>query len=33
VSAHLAFDSEEQCQRVDAGNWQQRLARNHRARN
>ncbi|MGV8842063.1 MAG: hypothetical protein ACOH2I_02180 [Pseudomonas sp.] len=27
VSAHLAFDSEEQCQRVDAGNWQQRLAR------
>ena len=33
VSAHLAFDSEEQCQRVEAGNWQQRLAHNHLARN
>ena len=27
VPAHLAFDSEEQCQRMDAGNWQQRLSR------
>ena len=27
VSTHLAFDSEEQCLRVDGGNWQQRLAR------
>lgn len=27
VSNHLAFDSEEQCQRIDAGNWEQRLAR------
>lgn len=32
VSAHLTFDSEEQCQRVDAGNWQQRLARQCAAR-
>ena len=32
VSAHLSFDSEEQCQRVDAGNWQQRLARQRAAR-
>ncbi|WP_166359635.1 hypothetical protein [Pseudomonas akapageensis] len=27
VSAHVHFDSEEQCQRANAGNWQQRLAR------
>lgn len=33
VSAHLSFDSEEQCRRVDAGNWQQRLARNRSPRN
>jgi hypothetical protein len=33
VSAHLVFDSEEQCQRVDAGNWQQRLARHRPVRN
>ncbi|ROM50850.1 hypothetical protein BK651_23205 [Pseudomonas rhodesiae] len=33
VSAHLAFDSEEQCQHVNAGNWQKRLERNYRARN
>lgn len=26
VSAHVHFDSEEQCQRANAGNWQQRLA-------
>jgi hypothetical protein len=32
VSAHLTFDSEEQCQRTDAGNWQQRLARQRTAR-
>lgn len=27
VAAHVQFDSEEQCQRVNGGNWQQRLAR------
>lgn len=27
VSAHVQFDSEEQCQRAHGGNWQQRLAR------
>jgi hypothetical protein len=27
VSAHVQFDSEEQCQRANGGNWQQRLAR------
>lgn len=27
VAAHVQFDSEEQCQRVNAGNWPQRLAR------
>jgi hypothetical protein len=27
ISAHVHFDTEEQCQRVNAGNWQQRLAR------
>ena len=27
VSAHVQFDSEEQCRRVNGGNWQQRLAR------
>ncbi|WP_460154240.1 hypothetical protein [Pseudomonas sp. S2_B07] len=27
VSAHVQFDSEEQCQRANDGNWQQRLAR------
>ena len=26
VAAHVQFDSEEQCQRANAGNWQQRLA-------
>jgi hypothetical protein len=25
--AHLHFDSEEQCRRMNAGDWQQRLAR------
>ena len=32
VSAHLHFDSEEQCQRDHAGNWQQRLARKRSSR-
>ena len=27
VMAHLHFDSEEQCRRMNAGDWQQRLAR------
>jgi hypothetical protein len=27
LADHVHFDSEEQCQRADAGNWQQRLAR------
>jgi len=27
VTAHVQFDSEEQCQRANGGNWQQRLAR------
>jgi len=27
VAAHVQFDSEEQCQRVNGGNWAQRLAR------
>ncbi|MGL6244469.1 hypothetical protein [Pseudomonas sp.] len=27
VSAHVLFDSEEQCQRANGGNWQKRLAR------
>lgn len=27
VAAHVQFDSEEQCQRVNGGNWVQRLAR------
>jgi hypothetical protein len=27
VSAHVQFDSEEQCQLANDGNWQQRLAR------
>jgi hypothetical protein len=27
VSAHVQFDSEEQCQRANGGNWQKRLAR------
>ncbi|UZE09800.1 hypothetical protein [Pseudomonas sp. B21-053] len=26
VAAHVQFDSEEQCQRVNGGNWVQRLA-------
>lgn len=30
VSAHVHFDSEEQCQRANGGNWQQRLARHRR---
>jgi len=33
VSAHVQFDSEEQCQHANGGNWQQRLARKHHARN
>ncbi|KPH01953.1 hypothetical protein AEQ67_03340 [Pseudomonas sp. RIT-PI-q] len=32
VSAHVQFDSEEQCQRANAGNWQQRLARKRSTR-
>lgn len=32
VATHVHFDSEEQCQRADAGNWQQRLARQRSAR-
>ncbi|UVJ42122.1 hypothetical protein NVV94_15790 [Pseudomonas sp. LS1212] len=32
VSAHVHFDSEEQCQRANAGNWQQRLAHKRQAR-
>ncbi len=32
VSAHLNLDSEELCRRIDAGNWQQRLARQQAAR-
>lgn len=27
VSAHVQFDSEEECQRANGGNWQQRLSR------
>lgn len=27
VAAHVQFDSEEQCQRANGGNWQQRLTR------
>lgn len=27
VSTHVHYDTEEQCQRTHAGNWQQRLAR------
>lgn len=30
VAAHLAFDSEEHCQQVSAGNWQRHLARSPR---
>jgi hypothetical protein len=26
-AAHMHFDNEQQCQRLDAGNWQQRLVR------
>ena len=32
VAAHVQFDSEEQCQRSHAGNWQQRLARKRSGR-
>jgi hypothetical protein len=32
VSAHVHFDTEEQCQRANAGNWQQRLARKRSTR-
>jgi len=32
VAAHVQFDSEEQCQRANAGNWQQRLARKRSTR-
>ncbi|AUG01608.1 hypothetical protein CXQ81_13670 [Pseudomonas sp. 09C 129] len=27
LAAHVRYDSEEQCQRINGGNWQQRLAR------
>ncbi|WP_248805580.1 hypothetical protein [Pseudomonas sp. MWU13-2100] len=30
VAAHLAFDSEEHCRQVSAGNWQRHLARSPR---
>jgi hypothetical protein len=29
ITAHVSFDSEEECQRVDHGNWQLRLDRLH----
>jgi hypothetical protein len=32
VSAHVHFDTEEQCQRANAGNWQQLLARKRSTR-
>ena len=32
VAAHVQFDSEEQCRRSHAGNWQQRLARKRSGR-
>ena len=32
ISAHVLFDSEEQCQRTHAGDWQQRLARKRSVR-
>lgn len=32
VSAHVHFDTEEQCQRANTGNWQQRLARKRSTR-
>jgi hypothetical protein len=32
VADHVLFDSEEQCQREHAGNWQQRLTRKHARR-
>ncbi|MBU6957872.1 hypothetical protein KRR23_08960 [Pseudomonas sp. CVAP len=32
VSAHVQFDTEEECQRSHAGNWQQRLARQRSTR-
>jgi hypothetical protein len=32
VSAHVQFDSEEECQRANGGNWPQRLARKHSPR-
>ena len=32
VAAHVQFDSEEQCQRANAGNWPQRLARKRSTR-
>ncbi len=32
VSAHVQFDTEEECQRAHAGNWQQRLARQRSTR-
>lgn len=27
LAAHVRYDSEEQCQRINGGNWQKRLAR------
>ncbi|RON05479.1 hypothetical protein [Pseudomonas brassicacearum] len=32
VSAYVQFDTEEECQRTHAGNWQQRLARQRSTR-
>ncbi|VVO29919.1 hypothetical protein [Pseudomonas fluorescens] len=32
VSAHVQFDSEEECQRANGGKWPQRLARKHSPR-
>lgn len=32
VAAHVCFDTEEQCQRANAVNWQQRLARKRSTR-
>jgi hypothetical protein len=32
LAAHVHFDNEQQCLRVDAGNWQQRLARQRSSR-
>lgn len=32
IARHVHFDSEEQCQRASAGNWQQHLARHYAGR-